>query len=357
MPAAVSRNMREETIDAQISALGGPDGSGGRTRPGAGRLSQQARHRGRAVRGRRPHRRRRPPGGRAHVAHARPAARGRERGRCRRHHRHDARGHRHARRLHPGRRQHGHAVGGACALSQPQVRPGQELRADRPVQFHSPGDRRQEGHRGARPQGLHRLPQGQQHQTELRARRRRLHQPRVRHPVQRPVRAQARARRLSRHGACAQRPRRRSDRLHGRPIPQRHPADQGRDHQGLRHRCAGAAGEPSRRADHQGAGGGLHLLGMERHGRPQGHAQGDRRQAIRRARQGARRCHDQGALCRARQHCPAGRRSRPGRFAEAGRERDGAHHARAQGSSRSRAPRRPRRSNARPQLSRGAPCG
>ena len=40
---------------------------------------------------------------------------------------------------------------------------------------------------------------------------------------------------------------------------------------------------------------------------------------------------DQGALRRARQHGPAGRRSRPGRPAEAGRERDGAHHAGAQG--------------------------
>ena len=33
------------------------------------------------------------------------------------------------------------------------------------------------------------------------------------------------------------------------------------------------------------------------------------------------------ALCRARQHGPAGRRPRTGRAAKAGRERDGAHHA------------------------------
>ena len=46
---------------------------------------------------------------------------------------------------------------------------------------------------------------------------------------------------------------------------------------------------------------------------------------------------DQGALRRARQHGAAGRRSRPGRPAEAGRERDGAHHAGAQGGSRGRA--------------------
>ena len=45
---------------------------------------------------------------------------------------------------------------------------------------------------------------------------------------------------------------------------------------------------------------------------------------------------DQGALRRARQHGPARRRPRPGRPAEAGRERDGAHHAGAQGSGRDR---------------------
>ena len=38
---------------------------------------------------------------------------------------------------------------------------------------------------------------------------------------------------LQRHG-------RRPDRLHGRPVAQRHPADQGRHHQGLRHRRAGS---------------------------------------------------------------------------------------------------------------------
>ena len=43
--------------------------------------------------------------------------------------------------------------------------PANELRADRHVQFHAAGDRRQEGHRGPGPQGLHRLPQGQQHQS------------------------------------------------------------------------------------------------------------------------------------------------------------------------------------------------
>ena len=51
-----------------------------------------------------------------------------------------------ARRLHHRRRQHGHAVGGARALSQPQVQSGDELRADRALQLHAAGDRGQEGH-------------------------------------------------------------------------------------------------------------------------------------------------------------------------------------------------------------------
>ena len=46
-------------------------------------------------------------------------------------------------------------------------------------------------------------------------------------------------------GARPQRPRRRPDRLHGRPVAQRHPADQGRHHQGLCHRRARAARKPA----------------------------------------------------------------------------------------------------------------
>ena len=185
-----------------------------------------------------------------------------------------------------------------------------------------------------RPQGVPRVPQGQLHQAQLWPRRRRLDPPRVGHALQCAVRLQAGARRLPRHQSRAQRPGRRPDRLHGRPVAQRHPADQGRHHQGLRHRCAGAARKPARRADHQGAGRRFHLQRLERHGRAQGHAEGDRRQARRRARQGAGRSDDHQALRRARQHGPARRRSRPGRPAEAGRERDGAHHAGAQGSGR-----------------------
>ena len=116
-------------------------------------------------------------------------------------HRHDARRPARARRLHHRRRQHGHAVGGARALSQPQVRSGHELRADRHRQLHAADDRRQEGHRGQGPQGVPRLPQGQQRQAELRPRRRRLDLARVGHGVQRAVRLQAGARRLSRHRA------------------------------------------------------------------------------------------------------------------------------------------------------------
>ncbi len=72
------------------------------------------------------------------------------------------------------RRQHGHAVGRARALSQPQVQSGHQLRAGRHRQLHAAGDRGQEGHGGQGPQGVPRLPQGQQRQAELRPRRRRL---------------------------------------------------------------------------------------------------------------------------------------------------------------------------------------
>ena len=50
-------------------------------------------------------------------------------------------------RLHHRGRQHGHAVGGAGALSEPQIRSGNELRADRHRQLHAAGDRGQEGAR------------------------------------------------------------------------------------------------------------------------------------------------------------------------------------------------------------------
>ena len=69
----------------------------------------------------------------------------REHRRRRRHARHDPRRPGAGRRLHHRGRQHGHAVGGARALSQPQIRSGEELRADRHRQLHAAGDRLQEG--------------------------------------------------------------------------------------------------------------------------------------------------------------------------------------------------------------------
>ena len=82
---------------------------------------------------------------------------------------------------------------------QPQVRSGNQLRADRHRQLHAADDRRQERHRGQGPQGVPRLPQGQQRQAELWPCRRRLDLARVGHGVQFPVRLQARAGGLSRH--------------------------------------------------------------------------------------------------------------------------------------------------------------
>ena len=108
-------------------------------------------NRDRAVRRRWADRRRRPHRRRAHVAHAGPATRGRERRRRGRDDGHDARRPGPARRLHGRRRQHGHAVGCPGALSQPQVRPGNELRPGRHLQLHAAGDRGQERHAGRQP--------------------------------------------------------------------------------------------------------------------------------------------------------------------------------------------------------------
>ena len=305
-------------------------------RAGGRPVSEQADHRHRAVCGRRTDRRGHPPGRRPHVAHARPDARGREHRRRRRDHRHDARRPGAAGRLHHRGRQHGHAVGGAGALSEPQIRSGQELRAGRHRQLHAAGDRGQEGHGGGEPEGVHRLPQGQPCEAELRPCRRRLDLARVGPRLQFEVRLQAEPGALSRHRAGDPGPRRRPDRLHGRPVAQRHPADQGRHHQGLCHRGAGAAVEPAGRADHQGSRRRFHLQRLERDGRAQGHAARHRRQARGRAQQGARRPGGAGALCRARQLGAQGRRPRPRRLAEAGRERGRPHHPGHQGRGRRR---------------------
>ena len=100
----------------------------------------------------------------------------------------------------------------------------------------------------------------------------------------------------------------------------------------------GAAGGPARRADHQGSRRRLHLQRLERHGGAQGHAEGDRRQARRCAQQGARRSHHHQALRRARLDGTGQGGSRTGGSAEAGGERDGAHHAGAQSGHGCRAP-------------------
>ena len=57
-------------------------------------------------------------------------------------------------------RQYGDAVGGACALSEPQIRSGEKLRAGRNRQPHAASDRGQERHPGKDPERVHRLSQG-----------------------------------------------------------------------------------------------------------------------------------------------------------------------------------------------------
>ena len=113
--------------------------------------------------------------------------------RRRRHPRHDPRRAGAAGRLHHRGRQHGHAVGGARALSEPQVRSGQELRAGRHRQLHAAGDRRQEGD-WRRPISRTSSPTCKANcvEAELRPRRRRLDLARVGPGVQRQVRPHAR---------------------------------------------------------------------------------------------------------------------------------------------------------------------
>ena len=104
------------------------------------------------------------------------------------------------------------------------------------------------------------------------------------------------------------------------------PQIKGRDHQGLRHRGAGAAGESAGRADDRGRWIRFHLQRLERDGRAQGHADRYRHQARGRAQQGSRRSGRASTLCRAREFGSQRRRPRSHRLAEAGRKRDRPYH-------------------------------
>ena len=79
---------------------------------------------------------------------------------------------------------------------------------------------------------------------------------------------------VQRHRPLDERAGRRTGRLHVRPDRQRGAADQGRHHQGLCDRDAGAQSVAARRADHQGGRpAGIRGLGLERAVRPEGHAE------------------------------------------------------------------------------------
>ena len=121
----------------------------------------------------------------------------------------------------------------------------------------------------------------------------------------------------------------RADRLHARPVAQCHSADQGRHHQGLRHRRARAVGERTGRADDRRRRRRFHLQRLERHGRPARYAEGNRCKTCRCAQQSTGRSGGAGALCGAWQLGAQSGRPWPGRFAEAGRERSRAHYARS----------------------------
>ena len=144
------------------------------------------------------------------------------------------------------RRQHGHAVGRTRALSQPQVR--SRPRASRRSASATSRRRPSSPRRTRRPptSRLHRLPQGQPARSSAMAMPASARSRMFQDAVQFEVRPQAGAGRLPRHRSGPQRPGRRPDRLHGRPVAQRDPADQGRHHQGLCHRRARAARKPAR---------------------------------------------------------------------------------------------------------------
>ena len=89
-------------------------------------------------------------------------------------------------------------------IPQSQVQSGHELRPDRHLQLHSPGDRGQKGNRGQGPQGIHCVPQGQFCKVELWPCRGRFHLPRLGHSIQCAVRPKACAGGLSRRSACPQ---------------------------------------------------------------------------------------------------------------------------------------------------------
>ena len=130
-------------------------------------------HGDRAVRRRRTGRHHRADRRRYLLAPPRPAVRGRERRRRRRHHRHDAG---RARQCPTATLISGHLGTNALAgvLSQPRLRPGKGLRADRADRRAAGAADGPQGLPGEQPQGVRRLRQGQREQAQHGARRRRL---------------------------------------------------------------------------------------------------------------------------------------------------------------------------------------
>ena len=131
-------------------------------------LSDPPDHADRAVPARRLDRRRRPHRRRPHVAHARPADRGAERLRRRRHHRLDPGDARRSRRLHHPDGPDGHARRLGRALSEPRLQARRGFRADRHGHRLSADHRGEEGLPGEGPQGIRRLRESEFHARSTR---------------------------------------------------------------------------------------------------------------------------------------------------------------------------------------------
>ena len=125
-----------------------------------------------------------------------------------------------ARRLHHRHGPHGHPRRRAGALPEPALRPGEGLRADRACRRHADPDRHQEGFSGEQPQGVHRLREGERHEAQRGACRRRLGVAHHLHAAAVDHRREIHPRRLSRHRPGAERPRRRAGGFRLRPDRQ-----------------------------------------------------------------------------------------------------------------------------------------
>ena len=233
----------------------------------------------------RSHRRRVP------LAGAPATVRHRERGRGRRHHRHDPNDARQPRRLHHPGRPDGDACGRGGVLSEPRLPAGCRFRAGRHDRRPAGRDHGEKGFSRQRPQGVHQLCEGECRDGQRRACRRGLdhthHGPAAAFAARRAADPGAVQRRRAGHDRFA----RRAGGLHQQCHPRRRFARSERHGQGLCHHHGRAQSEPAECPDHEGSRlARVRCIGLERPVCAQGDAAGGPRQARHCARRSARRC-------------------------------------------------------------------